>query len=71
MMQAGVALFEASGYLGMTRETLETVYAHHHPDHQSGAVGAFDHPRINPDRNMRTDSDSSSPIVTKVSGFAR
>jgi len=27
-------MWEAAGYLGMTVETLEEVYGHHHPDHQ-------------------------------------
>ena len=31
--QAGVEIWEASGYLGMSPETLQRVYAHHHPDH--------------------------------------
>ena len=32
LMQAGVPIFEASGYLGMSPATLEKVYGHHHPD---------------------------------------
>lgn len=38
MMQAGVDLWEASGALGMSVKTLETVYGHHHPDWQSRAA---------------------------------
>lgn len=38
MMQAGVDLWEASGALGMSVRTLETVYGHHHPDWQSRAA---------------------------------
>jgi integrase len=37
LMRRGVAKFEVGGYLGMTMETLERVYAHHSPAHQ-GAV---------------------------------
>jgi integrase len=33
LMQAGVDIWDASGFLGMTVETLQRVYAHHHPDH--------------------------------------
>jgi integrase len=33
LMQAGIEIWEASGYLGMSPETLQRVYAHHHPDH--------------------------------------
>ena len=38
MAQAGVPLWEAAGYLGMTIKTLERVYAHHHPDSQERAA---------------------------------
>ena len=38
MAQRGVPLFEAAGFLGMTTKTLESVYAHHHPDWQEGAA---------------------------------
>jgi integrase len=41
LMQAGVAMWEASGYLGMTQETLERVYGHHHPDHLREASDAM------------------------------
>jgi integrase len=35
LMQAGVSLWEAAGYLGMTVEVLERVYGHHHPEHMN------------------------------------
>lgn len=38
LMQRGTDRWEAAGFLGMTAETLERVYGHHHPDHQSDAV---------------------------------
>jgi len=38
MAQAGVSLFEAAGFLGMTVKTLERVYAHHDPRHQEHAA---------------------------------
>lgn len=41
LMQAGTDKWEASGYLGMTLETLEKTYGHHHPDHQAGVGAAF------------------------------
>jgi integrase len=41
LMQGRCDLWEAAGYLGMTVATLEQVYGHHHPDHQSGARAAF------------------------------
>jgi integrase len=41
LMQNGADLWDAAGYLGMTVQTLERVYGHHRPDHQSNARGAF------------------------------
>ena len=41
LMQRGVPLWEAAGFLGMTRETLESVYGHHHPDFLRGAADAL------------------------------
>lgn len=37
LMQRGTSLWEAAGYLGMSVETLERVYGHHHADHQKQA----------------------------------
>lgn len=41
LMQKGVDLWEAAGYLGMTTQTLQSVYAEHHPDHLSKAARAL------------------------------
>lgn len=41
LMQAGVDTYQAAGFLGMSKEILEEVYGHHHPDHQSGVGAAF------------------------------
>jgi integrase len=41
LMQAGVDLWEAGRYLGMTVRTLEGTYGHHRPQHLSGAKDAF------------------------------
>jgi integrase len=41
LMQNGADLWDAAGYLGMTVQTLENVYGHHHPDHQASARAAF------------------------------
>lgn len=38
MAQAGVPLWEAAGFLGMTVKTLEQVYAHHSPNFQENAA---------------------------------
>jgi integrase len=41
LMQRGVPLWEAAGYLKMTVETLQRVYGHHHPDFLKGASEAL------------------------------
>ncbi|WP_415219811.1 hypothetical protein [Rhodopseudomonas sp.] len=41
LMQAGVDLWEATGWLGMTVEQLEANYGHHHPDFQEEAAEVF------------------------------
>jgi integrase len=38
MMQAGVPIWQAAGFLGMSVKTLESVYGHHSPDHQEQAA---------------------------------
>ena len=38
MMQAGVPIWEAAGFLGMSVKTLERVYGHHAPDFQDSAA---------------------------------
>jgi integrase len=38
LMQNGTDLWQAAGYLGMSVETLERTYGHHHPDHLQDAV---------------------------------
>lgn len=41
LMQAGVDLWEAAGFLGMSVEVLRERYAHHHPDYQRRAAAAI------------------------------
>jgi integrase len=38
LMQRGTDLWDAAGFLGMTTDTLERVYGHHHPDFQHRAA---------------------------------
>jgi integrase len=38
MAQAGVPIWDAAGFLGMTAKTFEAVYGHHSPDHQERAA---------------------------------
>lgn len=44
LMQRGVDLWEAAGFLGMTVQQLEAGYGHHHPDFQEEAVTALGGP---------------------------
>ena len=48
LMQAGVDLWTAAGFLGMTVETLERNYGHHHPDHMQEAANALSKGRRRP-----------------------
>lgn len=41
LMQAGVPINEAAGFLGMTVQTLERVYSHHRADYQENAANAY------------------------------
>jgi integrase len=45
LMQAGVEMWDAAGFLGMTVEVLTRVYGHHHPDYQSSAAEAISNRR--------------------------
>lgn len=36
-----LSVWDASGFLGMSRETLERVYGHHHPDFLRSAARAL------------------------------
>ena len=41
LMQGGVSMCRAAGFLGMSVETLDRVYGHHHPDYLSDAADAI------------------------------
>jgi hypothetical protein len=42
LMQRGVPIWEAAGFLGMSPEVLQETYGHHHPDHLQGAAAAIE-----------------------------
>lgn len=46
LMEGGVDMWEAAGYLGMTVATLEKHYGHHRPDHQADATRAMGGKRV-------------------------
>src|ERR1700744_955796 len=41
LMQRGVPVWEAAGFLGMSAEVLLEIYGHHHPDFLQGAATAI------------------------------
>jgi integrase len=69
LMQKGVNLWDAAGFLGMTVQQLEQGYGHHHPDYQEQAVVALggQHGARNPvNKARRTDAN-----VTKIDVFPK
>lgn len=53
-MQNRADPYALSGMLGMTLETLQNVYGHHHPDHNRAAAAAI---ALRPKRERPTDTD--------------
>jgi hypothetical protein len=41
LMQRGVPIWQAAGYLGMSAQILEQTYGHHHPDYMRSAAMAI------------------------------
>jgi integrase len=41
LMQRGVPIWQAAGYLGMSAQMIERTYGHHHPDFMRGAAAAI------------------------------
>ena len=41
LVQRGVPIWEAAGFLGMSPEVLQETYGHHHPDYLRGAAAAI------------------------------
>jgi integrase len=74
LMQAGVPMWQASRFLGMTQETLENVYGHHHPDHLREAATAIGYQRreslAQSLANRQPVRDTSSEVVEKIGGPA-
>ncbi len=67
LAQSGVPVWEAAGFMGMTAETFERIYGHHHPDYQrraSEAVGNFE--RQKRDRYSATEREQTRSRVIKI-----
>lgn len=69
LMQAGVDLWSAAGFLGMTVQQLEATYGHHHPDFQSQPANALAGQKR--DRNPVNKAALSLDNVTEIAGFQR
>jgi integrase len=64
LMQSGVDLWDAAGFLGMTVKQLEETYGHHHPDYQRQAAEALG--GQNGARNPVNKTRHGTPNVTKI-----
>jgi integrase len=69
LMQRGIDIWEAAGYVGMSAETLERVYGHHHPRHLENARTAIT--RQKPDSCSRTEQERSLSVATKKYAIAK
>lgn len=68
LAQAGVPTWEAAGFLGMTVEMFERTYGHHHPDHQTRAVNAFNRSPTATDRIGVNETGRAGSNVIKIAG---
>jgi integrase len=69
LMQKGVSLWDAAGFLGMTVQQLEQGYGHHHPDYQRGAVAALG--GQNGERNTVNEMGRAPPNVSPIAHSGR
>jgi integrase len=69
LMQGGVDLWHAAGFLGMTVQQLEAGYGHHHPDYQEQAVAALG--GQHGDRNTVNKTRQTAPNVTKIGDISK
>ncbi len=67
LMQSGVDIAGAAGFLGMSVQTLEDVYGHHHPDFQAAAANARRgaRERTGAERAQETPGKPPSTTVTR------
>jgi integrase len=73
-MQNGADPWQTAGYLGMTVETLEAVYGHHHPDHQIDAAAAIAGRKLrrqDGDRMGLNESRQTPTSATKIAVVSR
>jgi integrase len=63
-MQGGCDLYEAAGYFGMSVQTLEDVYGHHHPDWQIRAATGARGRRKGTDTEPAQETPKQPPSLT-------
>jgi integrase len=69
LMQSGMDKWEVAGFVGMTPETLERIYAHHHPDFQVSAAHAIEHGHRKPtERIHATKREQARTNVVRMNG---
>jgi len=72
MMQRGVDLWQAAGFLGMTAEMLQERYGHHHPNFQRDAADAVaSSPGQDRDRKGGNKARRTAASVTKIAVVSR
>jgi integrase len=69
LMQKGVDLWDAAGFLGMTVQQLETTYGHHHPEFQREAAEALG--GQNGERNTVNKKRRNATNVTNIVEFSK
>ena len=69
LMQRGVDLWDAAGFLGMTVKQLEETYGHHHPDYQLEAAEALG--GQNGKRNPVNKKRQAAPNLAKIADYSR
>jgi len=63
LMQRGVPIWQAAGYLGMSAQMIERTYGHHHPNYMRGAAAAI---TTKQQQNISGQSKNVSLVVSLV-----
>jgi len=71
LMQKGIDVWEAAGFLGMSPKTLWNVYGHHHPSHMEQARNALGRRRfsVRVSSAIPTFADGAKQKCSKIRGF--
>jgi integrase len=72
LMQEGVPIWEAAGFLGMSPGMVERTYGHHHPEHMRGAaeaIGRRGRAAQSLAQSLAHGKDNSVPIILTWQGY--